>query len=174
MDLSTFFYCNTLLGHEDGYAFDSQWKWLVSEYFDSFLPSVYIIDCLLIILEHINQQHYLEIDWTMKYSSQFMWLVKSLIFFVLLITDSWTTEILQVYWQEDYGQKWWNVSFCQYANSGNSWGCLSLTIIDFYNSVHYVKNPGAVLEAGSIVAKLELDDPSKVTQVQAWLRCDIN
>ena len=32
--------------------------------------------------------------------------------------------------------------------------------------MHYVKNPGAVLEPGSIVAKLELDDPSKVTQVQ--------
>ena len=35
-----------------------------------------------------------------------------------------------------------------------------------FNSVHYVKNPGAVLEPGSIVAKLELDDPSKVTQVR--------
>ena len=34
-----------------------------------------------------------------------------------------------------------------------------------FNSVHYVKNPGAVLEPGSVVAKLELDDPSKVTQV---------
>ena len=40
--------------------------------------------------------------------------------------------------------------------------------------MHYVKNPGAVLEPGSIVAKLELDDPSKVTQVQASLCCDIN
>lgn len=29
-----------------------------------------------------------------------------------------------------------------------------------------MKNPGAVLEPGSIVAKLELDDPSKVTQVR--------
>ncbi|XP_029189065.2 LOW QUALITY PROTEIN: acetyl-CoA carboxylase-like [Acropora millepora] len=34
--------------------------------------------------------------------------------------------------------------------------------------VHYVKNPGAVLEPGSIVAKLELDDPSKVTQAQLY------
>ena len=33
-------------------------------------------------------------------------------------------------------------------------------------SVHHVKNAGAVLEPGTIVAKLELDDPSRVTQVQ--------
>ena len=39
--------------------------------------------------------------------------------------------------------------------------------------MHYVKSAGAVLEAGSIVAKLELDDPSKVTQVQALLCCDM-
>ena len=26
--------CNSLLGHEDGYALDGQWKWLVSKYFD--------------------------------------------------------------------------------------------------------------------------------------------
>lgn len=40
-----------------------------------------------------------------------------------------------------------------------------LAVNGVLNSVHYVKNPGAVLEPGSIVAKLELDDPSKVTQV---------
>lgn len=34
--------------------------------------------------------------------------------------------------------------------------------------VHYMKNAGAVLEPGSIVAKLELDDPSKVTQAQPY------
>ncbi|KAJ7391694.1 hypothetical protein OS493_017391 [Desmophyllum pertusum] len=34
--------------------------------------------------------------------------------------------------------------------------------------VHYVKNTGAVLEPGSVVAKLELDDPSKVTQAQLY------
>lgn len=38
-------------------------------------------------------------------------------------------------------------------------------MVFFLISVHYMKNAGAVLEPGSIVAKLELDDPSKVTQV---------
>lgn len=38
-------------------------------------------------------------------------------------------------------------------------------MVFFFTSVHYMKNAGAVLEPGSIVAKLELDDPSKVTQV---------
>ena len=32
-------------------------------------------------------------------------------------------------------------------------------------SVHFVKNPGAVLEPGTIVANLELDDPSHITMV---------
>ena len=46
-----------------------------------------------------------------------------------------------------------------------AYSCICLYVFFFY-SVHYVKNPGAVLEPGSIVAKLELDDPSKVTQVR--------
>lgn len=35
------------------------------------------------------------------------------------------------------------------------------------SSVHYVKRPGAVLEAGNIVAHLQLDDPSRVQQVNS-------
>ena len=31
--------------------------------------------------------------------------------------------------------------------------------------MHYVKRPGAVLDAGAIVARLQLDDPSRVQQV---------
>ncbi|KAL5009691.1 hypothetical protein ScPMuIL_011996 [Solemya velum] len=34
--------------------------------------------------------------------------------------------------------------------------------------VHYVKRPGAVLEAGNIVAHLQLDDPSRVQQAQKF------
>ncbi|XP_062596285.1 acetyl-CoA carboxylase 1-like isoform X10 [Saccostrea cucullata] len=34
--------------------------------------------------------------------------------------------------------------------------------------VHYVKRPGAVLEGGSIVAHLDLDDPSRVQQAQSF------
>ncbi|XP_013400503.1 acetyl-CoA carboxylase isoform X2 [Lingula anatina] len=34
--------------------------------------------------------------------------------------------------------------------------------------VHYVKRPGAVLDAGSIVCKLQLDDPSRVQQAQLF------
>lgn len=35
--------------------------------------------------------------------------------------------------------------------------------------VKYIKRPGAVLEAGCVVARLELDDPSKVHPVRsAW------
>ena len=35
-----------------------------------------------------------------------------------------------------------------------------------YNySVHYLKRPGAVLDSGSIVANLVLDDPTRVVQV---------
>lgn len=49
--------------------------------------------------------------------------------------------------------------------------CVSLTKHWSFNSVHYVKNPGAVLEPGSVVAKLELDDPSKVTQVKKHYYC---
>ena len=69
MNSFNFLYLNTLLGHEDGYALDSQWKWLVSKYFDSiYLQSVHVIDSLLIILEYINQYHYLEIHWTTIYT----------------------------------------------------------------------------------------------------------
>jgi uncharacterized OB-fold protein len=32
-------------------------------------------------------------------------------------------------------------------------------------SVHYIKRPGATLDAGTAIAKLELDDPSKVQLV---------
>ena len=32
-------------------------------------------------------------------------------------------------------------------------------------SIHYVKFPGAVLDPGTVVARLELDDPSRVKQV---------
>lgn len=32
-------------------------------------------------------------------------------------------------------------------------------------SIHFVKRPGAVLEAGSILARLELDDPSQMKRV---------
>lgn len=31
--------------------------------------------------------------------------------------------------------------------------------------VHYIKRPGALLDAGCIIARLELDDPSKVKAV---------
>lgn len=31
--------------------------------------------------------------------------------------------------------------------------------------VHYVKRPGALLEAGCVIARLELDDPTKVKPV---------
>lgn len=34
--------------------------------------------------------------------------------------------------------------------------------------VHYQKRPGAVLEAGSIIARLQLDDPSKVQQAEIF------
>lgn len=44
--------------------------------------------------------------------------------------------------------------------------------------VKYIKRPGAVLEVGCVVARLELDDPSKVHPVcstqnghPGWLRC---
>lgn len=42
--------------------------------------------------------------------------------------------------------------------------------------VHYVKRPGALLEAGCVIAQLELDDPTKVKPVslqdsrRSWLR----
>lgn len=35
-------------------------------------------------------------------------------------------------------------------------------------SVHYVKRPGAVLDGGSVVANLDLDDPSRVQQAQSF------
>ncbi|XP_033740192.1 acetyl-CoA carboxylase-like isoform X1 [Pecten maximus] len=34
--------------------------------------------------------------------------------------------------------------------------------------IHYVKRPGAVLDAGTIVARLDLDDPSKVQQAKLY------
>lgn len=35
-------------------------------------------------------------------------------------------------------------------------------------SVHFVKRPGAVLDAGSVVARLDLDDPSRVQQAELF------
>lgn len=35
-------------------------------------------------------------------------------------------------------------------------------------SVFYTKRPGAVLDAGSIIATLELDDPTLVTKAQMY------
>jgi len=34
-----------------------------------------------------------------------------------------------------------------------------------FDSVHYMKRPGATLDAGSVIAKLHLDDPSRIQQV---------
>lgn len=42
--------------------------------------------------------------------------------------------------------------------------CLVLYYV-IYFSVHYLKRPGAVLDSGSIVANLVLDDPTRVVQV---------
>ena len=36
-------------------------------------------------------------------------------------------------------------------------------------SVHFVKRPGAVLDQGSVVAKLELDDPTRVNKVKLFI-----
>ena len=33
--------------------------------------------------------------------------------------------------------------------------------------IHYVKRPGAVLDPGCVIAKLQLDDPSRVQQVRS-------
>ena len=41
--------------------------------------------------------------------------------------------------------------------------------VGYYFSVHYVKRSGAVLDSGSIVANLVLDDPTRVVQVQSHL-----
>lgn len=35
--------------------------------------------------------------------------------------------------------------------------------------IHYVKRAGAALEPGCVIAKLQLDDPSRVQQVQKKL-----
>ena len=35
-------------------------------------------------------------------------------------------------------------------------------------SVHFVKRPGAVLDAGSVIARLDLDDPSRVQQAKLF------
>lgn len=32
--------------------------------------------------------------------------------------------------------------------------------------IHYVKRPGAALDPGCVIAKLQLDDPSRVQQVR--------
>lgn len=34
--------------------------------------------------------------------------------------------------------------------------------------IHYVKRAGAVLEPGCVIAKLQLDDPSRVQQVNGF------
>ena len=39
----------------------------------------------------------------------------------------------------------------------------------FADSVHFVKRPGAVLDQGSVVAKLELDDPTRVNKVKLFI-----
>lgn len=41
-------------------------------------------------------------------------------------------------------------------------------------SVFYVKRPGAVLDAGSLIATLELDDASLVTKVNVLKQCILN
>lgn len=38
-------------------------------------------------------------------------------------------------------------------------------VVEEAGKLHYVKRPGALLEAGCIIARLELDDPSKVKPV---------
>ena len=49
------------------------------------------------------------------------------------------------------------------------------TLIDCcVDSVHYMKRPGATLDAGCVIAKLHLDDPSRVQQVGLSLACCIN
>lgn len=35
-----------------------------------------------------------------------------------------------------------------------------------FRSIHFVKRPGGSLDSGSIVARLQLDDPSRIQQVQ--------
>ena len=41
-----------------------------------------------------------------------------------------------------------------------------LTLLNFLtHSVQYVKRPGAVLDGGAVVARLQLDDPTKVKMV---------
>ena len=39
----------------------------------------------------------------------------------------------------------------------------------FVFSIHYVKRPGTVLDSGSVVANLQLDDPTRVVQVSIYL-----
>lgn len=47
--------------------------------------------------------------------------------------------------------------------------CVILYYIVLYVcSIHFSKRPGATLDAGSIVAYLELDDPSRVQQVSVF------
>lgn len=41
---------------------------------------------------------------------------------------------------------------------------MTLTAVES-GCIHYVKRAGAVLEPGCVIAKLQLDDPSRVQQV---------
>lgn len=42
---------------------------------------------------------------------------------------------------------------------------MTLTAVES-GCIHYVKRAGAVLEPGCVIAKLQLDDPSRVQQVR--------
>lgn len=50
-------------------------------------------------------------------------------------------------------------------------GCLQVMkmvmtlVVQESGHIHYVKRPGAVLESGCVVSRIDLDDPSKVLQV---------
>lgn len=44
---------------------------------------------------------------------------------------------------------------------------MTLTAVES-GCIHYVKRAGAVLEPGCVIAKLQLDDPSRVQQVDQW------
>ncbi|XP_076323761.1 acetyl-CoA carboxylase-like [Tachypleus tridentatus] len=44
---------------------------------------------------------------------------------------------------------------------------MTLTVLES-GCVHFVKCPGAILEAGSILARIELDDPTRVTKAQLF------
>lgn len=44
---------------------------------------------------------------------------------------------------------------------------MTLTAVES-GCIHYVKRAGAALDPGCIIAKLQLDDPSRVQQVRGW------